>query len=230
MTDKKGKLTDYEVFYNMGEALGMGDLLKGWETPRDAFELMKKCSKGMPCDISGVDYDALNDSMGIQWPYPEGSAPLIENERRLFENNQFYTPTKKAKFMFEMPIANPIPTSEEYPYILNTGRGTVGQWHTQTRTRELYVVNDVSVKVAYAYISEAMAKNKDIKNFDFIEVESINGQKRKFMAFISDSMPDNQLYAPIHYIETNALTPSVYDSYSKEPSYKTTPVNVKKVV
>ena len=75
-----------------------------------------------------------------------------------------------------------------------------------------------------------MAKNKDIKNFDFIEVESINGQKRKFKAFISDSMPDNQLYAPIHYIETNALTPSVYDSYSKEPSYKTTPVNVKKVV
>lgn len=230
LMDKKGKLTDYEVFYKIGEALGMGDLLKGWETPRDAFELMKKCSKGMPCDISGVDYDALNDSMGIQWPYPEGNAPLVENERRLFENNQFYTPTKKAKFMFEMPIANPIPTNEKYPYILNTGRGTVGQWHTQTRTRELYVVNDVAVKVAYAYISEAMAIEKDIKNFDFIEVESINGQKRKFMAFISDSMPDNQIYAPIHYIETNALTPSVYDSYSKEPSYKTTPVNVKKAV
>lgn len=230
LTNKNGKLTDYEVFYKMGKALGMGDLLKGWETPRDAFELMKKCSKGTPCDISGVDYDSLNDSMGIQWPYPEGSAPLEENERRLFENNQFYTPNKKAKFMFEMPIPNPIPTNEKYPYILNTGRGTVGQWHTQTRTRELYVVNDVAVKVAYVYISEAMAKDKDIKNFDFIEVESINGQTRKFMAFVSDSMPYNQLYAPMHYIETNALTPSVYDSYSKEPSYKTTPVNVKKVV
>lgn len=230
LTEKNGKLTDYEVFYKMGEALGMGDLLKGWETPRDAFELMKKCSKGMPCDITGVDYDALNDSPGIQWPYPEGSAPLTNNERRLFENNQYYTPNKKAKFMFEMPIENPVQCSEKYPYILNTGRGTVGQWHTQTRTRELDVVNDVAVKDAYIYISDAMAKNKGINNFDAVEVESINGQTRRFIAFVTDSLSENQLYAPIHYIETNALTPSVYDTYSKEPSYKSTPVNIKKAI
>ena len=83
---------------------------------------------------------------------------------------------------------------------------------------------------AYIYISEAMAKNKGINNFDTVEVESINGQTRKFIAFITDSLSDNQLYAPIHYIETNALTPSVYDTYSKEPSYKSTPVNIKKAI
>ena len=92
------------------------------------------------------------------------------------------------------------------------------------------VVNDVAVKDAYIYISDAMAKNKGINNFDAVEVESINGQTRRFIAFVTDSLSENQLYAPIHYIETNALTPSVYDTYSKEPSYKSTPVNIKKAI
>lgn len=228
LTEKNGKLTDYEVFYKIGESLGMGDLLKGWETPKDAFELMKKCSKGMPCDITGVDYEALNDSPGIQWPYPEGNE-IKENERRLFENGQYYTPSKKAKFMFEMPMENPIAVSDKYPYILNTGRGSVGQWHTQTRTRELTLVNEVSVNEAYIYINSDIAKNKNIKNYDKVEVSSINGEKRVFIAFVTEDVPNDQLYAPMHYIETNALTPSVYDSYSKEPSYKATPINVAKV-
>ena len=41
---------------------------------------------------------------------------------------------------------------------------------------------------------------------------------------ISDQVREKELYAPIHYIECNKLTPSVYDPYSKEPSYKATPV------
>ena len=41
---------------------------------------------------------------------------------------------------------------------------------------------------------------------------------------------DGELYAPIHYIECNKLTPSLYDSYSKEPSYKATPVRFEKCV
>ena len=49
------------------------------------------------------------------------------------------------------------------------------------------------------------------------------------MAMISDTVAYDELFAPIHYIETNALTPSLYDSYSKEPSYKSTPVQIKKV-
>ena len=42
-----------------------------------------------------------------------------------------------------------------------------------------------------------------------------------------DMLRKDHLYAPIHYIETNALTPSVYDPYSKEPSFKTVAVNIK---
>ena len=38
---EEGELSDFEIFYNIGKELGMGDLLKGWETPRSAFELLK---------------------------------------------------------------------------------------------------------------------------------------------------------------------------------------------
>ena len=109
---EENEKTDYEVMLGIGKALGMGDLLDKWQTPRDAFNLMKECSRNMPCDMTGVDYDGLVDSNGIQWPFREGEE-LKEDQRRLFEDNLFYTPSKKAKFIFEDVKENPLPTSED---------------------------------------------------------------------------------------------------------------------
>ena len=225
---KENEKTDYEVFFGMGKALGMGSLLDKWKTPKDAFNLMKECSRNMPCDITGIDYDALTDSKGIQWPFREGEE-LKEDQRRLFENNQFYTPSKKAKFMFEDVSENPIPTTEEFPLILNTGRGTVGQWHTQTRTREVRFIEDVSIEAAYVYINTKLAEENNIKENDMIRIHSINGHHADFLAKVTDNQRYEELYAPLHYVECNKLTPSIYDPYSKEPSYKTTPINIEKL-
>ena len=82
---------------------------------------------------------------------------------------------------------------------------------------------------AYIHINEKLAEELEIENQEIIEVSSINGVSRQFMAMISDTVAYDELYAPIHYIETNALTPSLYDPYSKEPSFKSTPVQIKKV-
>lgn len=171
---EENEKTDYEVMLGIGKALGMGDLLDKWQTPRDAFNLMKECSRNMPCDMTGVDYDGLVDSKGIQWPFREGEE-LKEDQRRLFEDNLFYTPSKKAKFVFEDVRENPLPTSEEFPLIFNTGRGTVGQWHTQTRTREVRFIEDVSIETAYIFMNTKLAEEKNIKENDMIRVNSING-------------------------------------------------------
>ena len=40
---EEGELSDFEIFYNIGKELGMGDLLNGWETPKSTFELLKEC-------------------------------------------------------------------------------------------------------------------------------------------------------------------------------------------
>lgn len=220
--------SDFEVFHGVGRALGMGHLLDLWKTPEDVFELMKKCSKGMPCDITGVTYDMLTNSRGVQWPFRAGET-LVEDERRLFEDGLYYTPSKKAKFMFDEIMANPLPTTEAFPYILNTGRDTVGQWHTQVRTREFDVVEDAYSKEAYIYIHPTLAKEKGIVENERFEVSSINGNTATFLAKITENVPVHQLYAPMHYIETNLLTPSLYDPFSKEPSYKTTPIYINKI-
>ncbi len=74
-----------------------------------------------------------------------------------------------------------------------------------------------------------MAGENQIKELDQIRVYSVNGQNAVFMVKITDNVRYEELFAPIHYIECNKMTPSLYDSYSKEPSYKATPVRFEKV-
>ena len=225
---EEDELSDYEILLGIGEALGMGSLLDKWRTPEDAFKLLRECSKGMPCDITGVTYERLRDSKGIQWPCREGEE-LESDERRLFEDGKYYTPSGKAKFIFEDVTENPNATNEEFPFNLNTGRGTVGQWHTHTRTREIQAVTNIVPQKAYVEINRKDAEKLDIKENDEVLIHSSNGHTSKFIARLTDNLKEKTLYAPIHYIETNLLTPSVFDPYSKEPSYKTVQVNIEKV-
>ncbi|MGT2614421.1 nitrate reductase [Clostridium perfringens] len=225
---EEDELSDYEILLGIGEALGMGSLLDKWRTPKDAFNLLRECSKGMPCDITGVTYERLRGSKGIQWPCREGEE-LEADERRLFEDGKYYTPSGKAKFIFEDVTENPNATNEEFPFNLNTGRGTVGQWHTHTRTREIQAVTNIVSEKAYVDINRKDAEKLDIKENDEVLIHSSNGHTSKFIARLTDNLKEKDLYAPIHYIETNLLTPSVFDPYSKEPSYKTVQVNIEKV-
>lgn len=226
----ENEISDYEAILGVGKALGMGDALKGWETPRDCFDLMRECSRNMPCDITGVTWEALENSRGIQWPYPEGrETEYREEQRRLYGDGKFFTPSKKAQFMFEEVRENPLPVSREFPYVLNTGRGSVGQWHTQSRTKEVKFVEDVSVKHAYLYMNPKLAGEYGIQETDTVRVYSVNGQDAVFSVKLADNVRYEELYAPIHYMECNKLTPSVYDPYSKEPSYKATPVRFEKI-
>lgn len=162
---EEDELSDYEIFLGIGEALGMGSLLDKWRTPEDAFKLLRECSKGMPCDITGVTYERLRDSKGIQWPCREGEE-LESDERRLFEDGKYYTPSGKAKLIFEDVTENPNATNEEFPFNLNTGRGTVGQWHTHTRTREIQAVTNIVSQKAYVDINRKDAERLNIKEND----------------------------------------------------------------
>lgn len=225
----ENEISDYEAILGVGRALGMGDALKGWETPQGCFRLMRECSRNMPCDFTGVTWEKLENSHGVQWPYPEGKEEENrEEQRRLYEDGIFFTPSKKAQFVFEEVRENPLPATKEFPYILNTGRGSVGQWHTQSRTKEVKFVEDVSVKKAYLYMNTRLAKEQGIQEMDQVRVVSVNGQWADFAVKVTENVQYEELYAPIHYIECNKLTPSLYDPYSKEPSYKATPVRLEK--
>ena len=217
----ENEISDYECILGVAKALGMGDAIARWETPRQCFDLLRECSRGKGCDFTGVHWDDLTDSHGRQWPYPEGrEAEFAEEQRRLYSDGKFFTPSGKAKFIFEEPLENPIPVTEEFPLIFNTGRGTVGQWHTQSRTKEVKFVEDVSLKKAYLYMNTKLAAENGVREMDEIRVYSSNGQNAVFSVKVTDNVQYGELFAPIHYIECNKLTPSSYDKYSREPNYK----------
>ena len=51
----------------------------------------------MPCDITGIEgYQQIDDMRGIQWPLPEGRTPQRLEQRRLFEDRRFHTPSGRA--------------------------------------------------------------------------------------------------------------------------------------
>ena len=217
----KNEISDYECILGVAKALGMGPAIERWETPEQCFDMLREISRGKPCDFSGVKWDDLTDSKGRQWPYPEGKeAEYADDQRRLYEDGRFFTADGKANFLFEEPLPNPYPPDENYPVVFNTGRGSVGQWHTQSRTKEVKFVEDVSVKKAYLFMNTDQAAENDIHEMDRIRVYSVNGENADFLVKLTDNVPYNQLYAPIHYIECNKLTPSNYDKYSREPNYK----------
>ena len=148
---------------------------------------------------------------------------------RLFEDKHFYTASGKAKFIYEDIEEVKYKQNEEYPYLLNTGRATVGQWHTLTRTREIQDVYAISVKEGYVNMNPDLAEELGINENEKIKIVSPNGVINYFLVKFSRTVKKDHLFAPMHYVEANSVLPSIFDKYSKEPSFKYVPVNIEKV-
>ena len=228
-------LSDFRIFQLIAQACGVGEMFREWSSPAAVFQILKRLSVGQPCDFSGVeDYRHLDESGGIQWPYPsnaKGTASEVETiphpqERRLFADGQFYHPDGRARFLYEAPRPMPEPPNEEYPLILLTGRGTAAQWHTQTRTAKSAVLRKLAPAKVYAEINPSDARRSGIRPQQIVLVESRRASI-KVTAFLSHAIPPGQVFLPMHYPEVNQLTDAVFDPYSKQPSYKACAVRLR---
>jgi len=166
----------------------------------------------------------IKEHGGIQWPYPEAGEPPIQ-ERRLFENGRFFHPDEKARFFFEEIDSVPEKLDKEYPFVLLTGRGTVAQWHTQTRTGKVEMLKKMYQEDPYLEINPIDANRLQIRKDEWVTVYSRRGRV-KARAFICDKVKPSTVFMPMHYFETNILTFPSFDPYSREPSYKYASVNV----
>ncbi|HSG70974.1 MAG TPA: nitrate reductase [Planctomycetaceae bacterium] len=219
-------LSDFNIFRLIADAWGCGSMFERWASPEQVFQILKECSRGMPCDITGIDdYQMVDRQGGIQWPLPENSNSEFSTERRLFEDGQFYHPDRKAKFLFEEPKPLTEKPSSAYPFILNTGRGSASQWHTQTRTSKSAVLRKLYPQQPFVEINPADARRLNIQENEFVRLRSPRGTM-KAMAFLTHNVVPGQIFVPMHYAETNRLTDAVFDPYSKQPSYKTCAVAV----
>jgi anaerobic selenocysteine-containing dehydrogenase len=74
---------DMDIFIDFSRRMGFEDkdgapLIK-WSDPEACFEAWKECSRGRPCDYSGLSYAKLTGGSGIKWP---GKAELPQGPDR----------------------------------------------------------------------------------------------------------------------------------------------------
>lgn len=212
-------LADFAIFKLIAAAWGCADLFEEWKDPESTFQILKRLTKGRPCDIEGIeDYRMIDELGGVQWPCPQGlDQPPVE--RRLFEDGRFYHPDGKARFVFEEP-RDPLESPDlDYPLWLLTGRGSVAQWHTQTRTSKSAVLRKLAAERIYVEINPVNAREAQIQPNQWVVVETRRG-KIKAKAVLTHSVKKGQIFIPMHYDIANILTLASFDPYSRQPSYK----------
>ncbi len=222
-------LSDFNIFKLVAEFWGCGEMFRKWNSPEATFQLMKEFSRGQPCDITGIrDYRHLDEEGGIQWPLPAAVTSdewQVTRERRLFADGKFFTEDGKAKFIFDFPRSVAEPVSEEFPFVLLTGRGTSAQWHTNTRTEKSDVLRKLYPANAYAEINPTDAKRLKIQANRKVAIISCRARV-ECVAFVTASVQPGQIFIPMHYGIANQLTRAEFDPHSRQPSYKHCAVRV----
>lgn len=186
--------SDFDIFVDYARRMDFRDkngapLIK-WQTPEQAFEAWKECSRGRPCDYSGLSYAKLTGKSGIQIPCnaenPEGTPRLYTNG--VFNTSADYCQTyghnvqtgqmispfeyrsKDPKGKALLKAADYQPPSEvpdaQYPLWLTTGR-VVYHWHTRTKTGRSKELNSAAPD-AFVQISQEDAKRYGISQGDMV--------------------------------------------------------------
>jgi assimilatory nitrate reductase catalytic subunit len=213
-------LADYAIFRLIAEYWGCGDLFRNMPAAEEAFQVMKKLSAGRPCDFSGIrDYAEIDARGGVQWPcrpdHPEDAA----QERRLFADGKFFTPSGRARMLFDRVRPPAEKADKEYPLTLLTGRGTSAQWHTNTRTGRSAVLRKLYPKDCYVEMNPEDATGLGIAPESWVRVRTRRGALSA-RAFVAASVRPGQIFLPMHYDGVNALTIAEFDPHSRQPSYK----------
>jgi anaerobic selenocysteine-containing dehydrogenase len=84
--------SDFDIFLDFARRMDFRDQdgapLVKWRTPEECFEAWKECTRGRPCDYTGLSWAKLTGGGGIQWPCNE-KAP--DGSRRIYTDLVFHT-------------------------------------------------------------------------------------------------------------------------------------------
>jgi ferredoxin-nitrate reductase len=254
--------TDFDIFLDYARRMDFRDkdgapLIK-WSDTESAFEAWKVCSKGRPCDYSGITYAKLTGGSGIQWPcneaHPEGTERLYtdgvfpsdpdycEEYGHDLATGAAWTPEQYKAYAPQgrafLKAADYLPPVEQpddaYPLWYTTGR-VVYHFHTRTKTARAAALRDAAPD-AYVQIAADDAERYGIGAGDMVEVESRRGRLRA-PARIGDIEPGH-VFVPFHYgywddparaRAANELTITSWDPVSKQPYFKFAAVRIRKV-
>ena len=215
--------SDLAIFVDLARRLDLRDKDGGplvhWETPEQAFDAWKECTRGRPCDYTGLTYDLLRGPSGVQWPCPEGTTVGVE---RLYADGVFPTATDECETFGrdlvtgaaverpEYEALNPagraviraaeyVPPREwpdaEWPLQLVTGR-TVYHFHTRTKTARAPQLQAAAPDV-WMELSPTDAAARGIDEGDLAEVETARGRVRARVRV--GGVRAGVVFVPFHY-------------------------------
>ncbi|MGY1746574.1 molybdopterin oxidoreductase family protein [Blastococcus sp. SYSU D00695] len=214
---------DLDILVDFARRLDLRDKdgapLVTWSDAEGAFEGWKECSKGRPCDYSGLSYDKLRGGSGIQWPvteeHPDGTeriyvdgrfwaqpeycesygrdlvtgAPLDETEYRALN------PTGRAVLKAAEYLPPHELVSEDFPFQLITGR-TLYHFHTRTKTGRAPQLQAAAPEV-WVELSASDAADRGWAEGDLLEVSTPRGRVKAALR-ISGIRP-GVAFLPFHY-------------------------------
>ncbi|MGH9741949.1 MAG: molybdopterin oxidoreductase family protein, partial [Candidatus Acidiferrum sp.] len=219
--------SDFDIFLAIAEKLGCREeLFCGWKQPKHAFEEWKRVSAGRLCDYSGMDYALIERQGGVQWPFAAGTTELRTS--RLYSDGKFQTEDGKARLL---PVEwEPFPEqpTEDYPFVLNTGR-TVEHWHTRTKTGQVPILERMAPN-AWLEMNPRDAEALKLRAHMRVDIISKRGRTRGVELRVTEIIAPGQVFMPFHFAETNVneVTQSAFDPISREPNYKQCAVRVEK--
>jgi ferredoxin-nitrate reductase len=214
---------DLEIFLDYARRMDFRDRdgarLIPWDDAEGAFEAWKACSKGRPCDYSGMTYDLLRGASGIQWPCtddaPEGTERLYVHGRfntepgyseTFGQNLETGAPHSEAEyrakeahgraFLHSAAYTDPVEqATAEYPLLLTTGR-TVYHFHTRTKTARAPELQAAAPDV-WVELSPDDAADAGVEEGDLVRVVSPRGALAA-PARINGIRP-GVIFVPFHY-------------------------------
>ncbi len=225
---------DWWILAQVAQKMGFAEHFN-YASPREIFNeyavLSGKDNNGSrDFDISALaelDDAAYENHLPVQWPvtfkHPTGT-------RRMFEDGQFFTPSKKARFIPVHPRAPAHATDAEYPLVLNSGR-VRDHWHTMTRTGKSPRLS-THISEIFVQIHPRDAGLYGVEEGELVKVSSRWGEAVGRARLSEDILP-GMIFMPMHWSDQFASLARVgsmvnpdRDPYSGQPEFKHTPVKI----
>ncbi|KQX51016.1 MULTISPECIES: nitrate reductase [unclassified Streptomyces] len=214
---------DLDIFLDFARRMDLRDAsdapLLPWRRPEEVFEAWKECSRGRPCDYSGLSYALLRERGGVQWPctaeHPEGTERLYTDGdfRSSPEDCETYgrdlltgtaydadayrslNPDGKAVLRTAPYVPPPEQPDAAHPLWLITGR-TLYQFHTRTRTGRVPRLHAAAPDM-WIEMSGADAAAAGIAEGDLAEVSTRRGTVRARVRLTG--IREGVVFLPFHY-------------------------------
>jgi formate dehydrogenase major subunit len=199
---------DWEVVQDIANRVGLG---WNYTSARDVFEEIVS----VMASYTNLSYDNLGLT-GKLYPNPD---PEHSDGTVVMFGEKFNTDDGLAHLVpAEWLPAKELP-SEEYPFVLNTGR-LLEHWHTGSMTRRSYALDAIS-PVAEVYLHPADAAGLGIADGEMARVSSRRGTI-VLAVRVSHREQRGNCFIPFHFREAaaNLLTTDAIDPVGKIPEFK----------